>query len=612
MDHLLTEARNPASADLDALSPLEFVRLMNAEDATVPAAVAAQADAVARAIEVIADRLRAGGRLVYVGAGTSGRLGVLDASECPPTFNSPPGQVVGVIAGGYQALTTAVEGAEDHPELAEADLRTLGLSAEDVVVGIATSGRTPYVLGALQYAKSVGAFAIGLACVPDSDLAPAADLMIAPLVGPEVLTGSTRLKAGTATKLVLNMLTTGAMVRLGKAFGNLMVDLRATNVKLRARTNRIVRHLLGVEAEVADALLARCDGELKTALVAGRAGLSADDARKRLADTGGRVSEVLTAARLAARHPTLRLGVDGGGTRTVALLGTIGPRGTTVVGRGEGGPSNTKAVGWAAAFGELGRAIDAAFAAAGLPRGTVAAACLGLAGAGRWDDQDAVRAWADRVGLADRVEVVGDVTLPLALLPDGWGVSVVAGTGSCVWAQAPDGRTTRAGGWGPLLGDEGSAYALALGALRLVTRRADLRERATSLTDRVLMRLAISDPSHLVRIVHGREWDRARLASLAPDVIRAADEGDTPAAKLVDDQAGELAGCIAVAVAAVALPPTAVPIALSGGLLVRAPTYRDRLLRQLRNVGIRPSHVLAVSEPAEGALRRAFAAADPK
>ena len=155
------------------------------------------------------------------------------------------------------------------------------------------------------------------------------------------------------------------------------------------------------------------------------------------------MSEVLTAVRLAARHPTLRLGIDGGGTRTVALLGTIGPGGTTVVGRGEGGPSNTKAVGRAAAFGELGRAIDAAFAAAGLPRGTVAAACLGLAGAGRPDDQGAVRAWADRVSLADRVEVVGDVTLPLALLPDGWGVAVVAGTGSCVWAQAADGRTTR-------------------------------------------------------------------------------------------------------------------------------------------------------------------------
>jgi N-acetylmuramic acid 6-phosphate etherase len=612
MDHLLTEARNPASADLDALTPLEIVRLMNAEDATVPGAVATQAEPIARAIDVIVERLRAGGRLVYVGAGTSGRLGVLDASECPPTFNSPPGQVVGVIAGGDAALTTAVEGAEDHTEFAEADLRRIDVSARDVVVGIATSGRTPYVLGALRYAKSAGAYAIGVACVPDSDLGPAADLMIAPVVGPEIVTGSTRLKAGTATKLVLNTLTTGAMVRLGKTFGNLMVDLRATNVKLKARTNRIVRHLLGVEAEAADGLLSRCDGELKTALVVGRTGLSPDDARRRLGEVGGRVGEVLRGARLGTRHPTLRLGIDGGGTRTIALLASEGSARTTVVGRGAAGPSNMKAVGPAAAFAELGRAVDAAFAVAGLPRGTVAAACLGLAGAGRADDQAAVRAWADRVGLADCLDVIGDVALPVALLPDCWGVAVVAGTGSCVWARAADGRTTRAGGWGPLLGDEGSAYALALGALRLVTRRADRRERATSLTDRLLRRVGVTEATDLIRLIHGVEWDRARLAGLAPDVVRAADEGDILAAKLVDEQAGDLAGCVAAAIAALALPPTAVPIALAGGLLVHAPTYRDRLLRQLRTLGIRPSHVLAVSEPAEGALRRAAAASDAK
>jgi N-acetylmuramic acid 6-phosphate etherase len=610
MDHLLTEARNPASADLDALSPLEIVRLMNAEDATVPAAVATQAEPIARAIGVIAERHRAGGRLVYVGAGTSGRLGVLDASECPPTFNSAPGQVVGVIAGGHAALTTAVEGAEDHPDFAEADLRKLDLSSRDVVVGIAASGRTPYVVGALQFAKSVGAFAIGVACVPDSDLAPVADLTIAPLVGPEVVTGSTRLKAGTATKLVLNMLTTGAMVRLGKTFGNLMVDLRATNAKLNARTNRIVRYLLGVDAAAADGLLVRSDGELKTALVVGRTGMLPDDARRRLAEAGGRVGEVLVGTRLATRHPELRIGIDGGGTRTVALIASVGPAGATVMSRGEAGASNMKAVGAPAAFAELGRAVDAAFAAAALPRGTVGAACLGLAGAGRPDDQAAVRAWAERVGLADHLEVVGDVALPVALLPDGWGVAVVAGTGSCVWARSADGRTTRAGGWGPLLGDEGSAYALVVGALRLVTRRADRRERATSLTDRLLRRFGVSDPTDLIRLVHGGEWDRARLAALALDVIRAADEGDILAAKLVDDQAGDLAGCVAAAVAALALPPTAVPIALAGGLLVHAPTFRDRLLRQFRAVGIRPNHVLAVSEPAEGAVRRAAAAAD--
>src|SRR5437870_1572738 len=238
MDHLQTETRNPASSNLDQLAPLEIVRLMNAEDANVIPAVASQAEVIAEAIGVIAARLRAGGRLIYLGAGTSGRLGVLDATECPPTFSAPPEQVIGVIAGGTKALTQAVEGAEDRPELAVQDLGALGLTAGDVLVGIATSGRTPYVCGGIEHARRLGAFTIGLSCNAESDLLPLVDLAITPVVGPEVLTGSTRLKAGTATKLVLNMLTTATMVLLGKTYGNLMVDLRATNTKLQARTNR--------------------------------------------------------------------------------------------------------------------------------------------------------------------------------------------------------------------------------------------------------------------------------------------------------------------------------------------------------------------------------------
>src|SRR5262245_45665200 len=250
---------------------------MNAEDAKVIPAVASQAEAIARAVEIIADRLRRGGRLVYLGAGTSGRLGVLDAAECPPTFSSPPGQVVGLIAGGPAALTQAVEGAEDHPEFAARGLEAIGFGAGDVLVGIATSGRTPYVQGGIRYARRLGAYTIGLSCNPDSELLSLVDLAITPVVGPEVLTGSTRLKAGTATKLVLNLLSTGAMVHLGKAYGNLMVDLRATNSKLRARTNRIVRQLTGLtEAEAAE-LLQQCGGELKTALVARLANVTPEE-----------------------------------------------------------------------------------------------------------------------------------------------------------------------------------------------------------------------------------------------------------------------------------------------------------------------------------------------
>jgi N-acetylmuramic acid 6-phosphate etherase len=293
MSHLTTEARNPASERIDTLASLEIVRLINEEDTRVPVAVSREAKAIAQAVEIIAERLRAGGRLVYLGAGTSGRLGVLDASECPPTFSTPPEMVVGIIAGGYGALTRAVEGAEDHPEAAVTDLKAINLSAADVLVGIATSGRTPYVIGGLQYARSIGAYAIGLACNDGSALASVADLMIAPVVGPEVISGSTRLKAGTATKLVLNTLTTGAMVLLGKTYGNLMVDVRATNTKLVARTRRIVAELTGLSEDAADRKLAECDGELKTAVVAELRGVSPAEARELLQQAGGQLRGAL-------------------------------------------------------------------------------------------------------------------------------------------------------------------------------------------------------------------------------------------------------------------------------------------------------------------------------
>jgi N-acetylmuramic acid 6-phosphate etherase len=218
---------------------------------------------------------------------------VLDATECPPTFNSSPGQVVGIIAGGYEALTRAVEGAEDRPELAEADLRSLQVGSNDVVVGIATSGRTPYVVAGIQFAKRQGCFTIALVCNEGASASREADLAITPIVGPEVVSGSTRLKAGTATKMVLNMLSTGAMIRIGKTFGNLMVDLRATNSKLCDRTRRIVEAIVGIDSKAANELLTRCDGELKTAIVVGRNGCTPEEARTRLAHAGGQVRRAI-------------------------------------------------------------------------------------------------------------------------------------------------------------------------------------------------------------------------------------------------------------------------------------------------------------------------------
>ena len=307
LGRLTTEAINPASARIDELDAVGIVAVMSAEDAGVAAAVGRESAAIARAIDVVADRFRRGGRLVYIGAGTSGRLGVLDASECPPTFGTRPEMVVGLIAGGPQALTRAVEGAEDSRELAASDLAAIGLSARDVLVGIATSGRTPYVLGGLAHARAVGAFAIGFACNDNSELEPLTDLMIVPRVGPEIVTGSTRLKAGTATKMVLNMLTTGAMIRIGKTYGNLMVDLRATNTTLVARTRRIVTLLTGASEEEAERLVAAADGELKTAVVARVRGVSPAEARRLLAEAGGHLRRAVGDAPLRPRG-----GDDGG------------------------------------------------------------------------------------------------------------------------------------------------------------------------------------------------------------------------------------------------------------------------------------------------------------
>jgi N-acetylmuramic acid 6-phosphate etherase len=603
VDHLETEGRNPASEHLDELTPLELVRLMCAEDARVGAAIASQEEAIAAAIEVIADRLRSGGRLVYAGAGTSGRLGVLDASECPPTFSSPPGQVVGVIAGGPQALTRAVEGAEDHPEHAERDLAALGLCAADVLVGIATSGRTPYVLGALAHARRVGAFAIGLACASAAELRAEADLPIVPVVGPEVVSGSTRLKAGTATKLVLNMLSTGAMVRLGKTFGNLMVDLRATNSKLRARTNRIVRQLTGLGEAEAGGLLEQCGGELKTALVARLAGVAPEEARRRLDAAGGQVRAALPPRREA--DGSLALGIDGGGTGTVALLA----RGGLVIGRGEAGPSNARAVGEARALAALDEAVARAFAAAGIERVQAGSACLGLAGAGRAEDREGVLRWARRARLAERIEVVTDAALLLAAgTPDGWGLALVAGTGSIAWGRTAEGREARAGGWGYLLGDEGSGYALALAALRAVVRAADGAGPLTALSERLLGHLRLSEVRELVPLVHGGPLDRAALAALAPVVVASAD-GDAVAAGIVEAQARELARTAAAVARRLDFEGWAFPLALGGGLLVGCESYRLRVLGALREEGLRPEPVTPVPEPAEGALRLALAAA---
>jgi N-acetylmuramic acid 6-phosphate etherase len=287
LDQLVSEERNPRSLSIDAMSSLEIVQLMNDEDRRVAEAVGKTLPQIAQAVDAIVAAFGKGGRLIYIGAGTSGRLGVLDASECPPTFGVPYDMVVGLMAGGPEALFKAKEGAEDDVAAGAGDLAGVDLTKNDVVVGIAVSGRTPYVLGALDYAKRIGAATVGLTCNPDSAIARAVDISIAPVVGPEVVTGSTRLKSGTAQKLVLNMLSTASMVRIGKTYQNLMVDMHASNEKLVARAIRIVMQATECSPDTAEAALARTRNDVKLAILTILTGKSPDDARAALEAAGG-------------------------------------------------------------------------------------------------------------------------------------------------------------------------------------------------------------------------------------------------------------------------------------------------------------------------------------
>jgi len=293
LDTLLTEQPNAASRDIDAKPTAEILRIMNDEDGKVAGAVSAEIPRIAQAVERIVEIMRKGGRLFYIGAGTSGRLGVLDAAECPPTFNVAPDLVQGIMAGGAAALAKSTEATEDDPETGKHDLERRRFTASDALVGIAASGRTPYVLGAVAMARELGALTIGISCTPGSELSRAVEIAITPLCGAEVITGSTRLKAGTATKLVLNMISTAVMIRLGYVYGNLMVNVAPRNSKLEDRARRIIAQSASVSHERAGELLMQANGNVKTAIVMARLALDRAEAEAKLAGADGRIAEAL-------------------------------------------------------------------------------------------------------------------------------------------------------------------------------------------------------------------------------------------------------------------------------------------------------------------------------
>lgn len=293
LDKLTTESRNLNTSNIDKVSTLEMVKIINDEDKKVAEAVEKEIPKIAQAIDYIVERIKKGGRLIYIGAGTSGRLGILDASECPPTYGVSEELVQGIIAGGHEAIFRAKEGAEDSKELAIEDLKLKKLSPNDIVVGIAASGRTPYVVGGLEYGNEIGALTISITCNSDSEVSKTSQISIVPIVGAEVITGSTRLKSGTAQKLVLNMLSTGSMIKLGKVYGNLMVDVKATNKKLIERAKKIVCEATGIEKNLAEDILSKTDYDVKLSIFMILSGLSLNDAREKLLENDGYIAKAL-------------------------------------------------------------------------------------------------------------------------------------------------------------------------------------------------------------------------------------------------------------------------------------------------------------------------------
>ncbi|TQB68528.1 hypothetical protein MPDQ_003251 [Monascus purpureus] len=653
---LQTEAINGRTSQIDRVSTLQMCTIINNEDLTVAASVTPCLPHIARAIDLLTPRVRRGGRVVYVGAGTSGRLGILDSSEIFPTFSAPPTQFLGLIAGGDAAIRRAQEGAEDSPEAGQKDLVALDLDPElDSVIGIAASGRTPYVLGALEYAKRLGCLTLGVACVSPSamDDPSTVDVMMSPLPGPEIVTGSTRLKAGTATKLVLNMLSTGTMIKVGKTYGNMMVDLNASNLKLKQRSRNILRELsqrcCGMTDASLDELLVACGGSVKLALVVAEKGLTVDESKRRLEEAQGVLARVLATDDRVHSDKALVNGVngskpkdpvlciDGGGSKCAAVLGTA----TGVTSRGVAGPCNLT-------DGHFESTMDSVVTAAhraveslspaedgvNVPdsRPAFSTVWIGTAGMDRPGMRERVReALSRKLGLDEstRILITNDVDLLAAAMkrhPEtSSSIVVIAGTGSIAirYAQDVDGqaprRVARSGGWGHLLGDEGAGYAIG---------RQAIRQALTSIENLKLCRRRSPTLSPLEQkiVAHfhgsslGKQYDvddidllssvlaptdeksaKSRIAGVTQAVLNEAADGDAEAIAIVSDQVSDFVDTTLTRLldpqSSGYVPPAQCGLILSGGVMLHT-TYQDIFQAALEKRGIQFYYTESVADAA--------------
>ncbi|KAL2860027.1 hypothetical protein BJX68DRAFT_275482 [Aspergillus pseudodeflectus] len=597
---LQTEAINERTSNIDRVSTLQMCTMINDEDITVAESVTACLEDIAVAIDLLVPRVRAGGRVIYVGAGTSGRLGVLDSSEILPTFAAPPTQFVGLIAGGDAAIRKAQEGAEDSTAAGRDELTAMSLNGEqDSIIGIAASGRTPYVLGALEYAKSLGCLTIGVACVSPSEIGRSGnvDIMIAPLPGPEVITGSTRLKAGTATKLVLNMLSTGTMIRAGKTYGNMMVDLIASNQKLKQRSRNILRKVSRrcstMTDQDLDDLLARCGGRVKVALVVAEKGISVEESREQLEMAQGVLAKVITTEDEAPvktplingfKHHRSVLCIDGGGSKCAAVVGDTGGD----LGEGFAGPCNLRTDGnFEASVDAIVIAAREAFRNIGKPANQI----NGINGSTdshqstitnhdqSFDSIWIASAGMDRPGMRERVQaavaqnlnlnksiqmrITNDVDLLAAAMARHPEISsslvVIAGTGSIAIRYAYNNddivprRVARAGGWGHLLGDEGAGYAIGRQAIRKTLFSLDdikLAPRKSGLSSLELKVVNFfskcsSEANDDVRdidllsnvlMASDDKSAKSRIAGIAQTILDSAGSGDAEAVEIIAQQ----------------------------------------------------------------------------
>ncbi|KJK87949.1 hypothetical protein H633G_08201 [Metarhizium anisopliae BRIP 53284] len=621
---------------IDRVSTETLCRILHSQDARIPAAVEPCIPIIAQAIDTLAERLRAGGRVFYMGAGTSGRLGVLDASEIPPTYSAPPGQFVALIAGGDEALRHAKEGAEDSRSGAEADLKAHGFDPQvDSLVGIASSGRTPYVLGGLEYVRRAGGVTVGVVCVEPSAVASEgnAQYLVAAVTGPEAVTGSTRMKAGTATKLILNMMSTGIMVRLGKTYGNLMVDLRATNIKLQQRARNILRLIGGPCCTQSDEELGRilheCHGSVKLAAATIVLGVPVADAEARLRQHGGLLARVIEehegqqAAADEAQDDGLVLCVDAGGTSCKAVIMSR----DGVSGCGAAGPCNVSSIGLDAAMASMSQAIQEAADDCPVTKGrkfghmTFQSVWIGIAG---YERPALAQSLGDAVcGLVKtppgtRPRITADTDLLSASMSVQQDIDsvivLVSGTGSIGTSFRRAGlgfqRTGRVGGWGHLLGDDGSGYSIGREALRRALRETDVyrmtRDGATTAASpapslsplsRAICRhfehqYPASNPGDLLSAIvmpfsglgaaeNASLGTAKRIAGVAKTVLSMAAAGDDEAKSIVAGGTASLAELVTLLVRGQGMDVSRCGLILAGGLM-QSELYRDALLDAVR------------------------------